>query len=254
MATGLYPLAPHAWLAWSRWRRDKLPLPRQLRAALREWRVALAASVARPLGFVPLAGEHGRGPRPIILVHGYVMNRANFRSLARRLAQAGLGPVLGFEYWSLGRAATAAKRLADYIEEVRAATEADQVDVIGHSMGGVVARYYVSLLGGDGVVKHLVTIGTPHAGTDVSSIGIGRPAKELILNSSLMQRLEAASRLVETHLTVIWSRADALVSRARNARVAGVDAADELIYDDLGHMTMLVDRRVADAIIERLRR
>ena len=56
-----------------------------------------------------------------------------------------------------------------------------------------------------------------------------------------------------TRLTVIWSRADALVSYARQAHVPGVAHDDELVFDDLGHLALLVDRRVADAIIERLR-
>ncbi len=250
MATGLYPLVPHAGLALARWRKQSISPPAQLRAALREWGVAVAMSAARPLGFLPLPGDRGRGPRPIVVLHGYAMNRANFRGLARRLAAAHLGPVLGFEYWTLGKTSSAAKRLAAYVEEVRAATGAEQVDVIGHSMGGVVGRYFVTLLGGDGVVANLITLGAPHAGTDVSAVGIGRSAKELLVGSTMVQRLDAARRPARTRMTVIWSRADALVPGARHARVAGVD---ELVFDDLGHLSLLTDRRVADAIVERLR-
>lgn len=248
MTTGIYPLVPHAGLVVSRWRREhELP---SLRSALREWGVALAMSAARPLGFLPLPGERGRGPRPVIVVHGYAMNRANFRPLGKRLARAGLGPVLGFEYWTLGKTGAAARRLAEYVEEVRAATGAAQVDVIGHSMGGVVGRYYVSLLGGDGVVANLITLGSPHAGTDVSAVGLGRPGKELVLGSAMLQRFEAAPMPRRTRMTVVWSRADALVPGSRQARVAGVD---EVVFDDLGHLALLTDRRVADAIIARLR-
>lgn len=251
MATGLYPLIPHAGLAAQRWRADRGEAPRgQVKAALREWAVAVALSAARPLGFLGFPGGAVVGPRPIIVVHGYAMNRANFFVLARRLGAAGLGPVLGFEYWSLGRTRSAALRLAEYVEEVRAATGADTVDLIGHSMGGVVARYYVTLLGGDGKVANLVTLGSPHAGTDVSAIGLGAPAKELFANSTLIQRLEAAPRPTRTRLTVIWSRSDALVPAAKHARIDGVD---EVLYDDLGHLSLLTDRRVAADVIARLR-
>ncbi len=251
MVSGLYPLVPAAGLALARWRGQREAPPGQLRVALREWRVAVAMSATRPLGFLPLPGERSRGPRPIIVLHGYAMARANFRPLGKRLARAGLGPVVGFEYWTLGKTATAAKRLAEFVEEVRARTEADQVDVIGHSMGGVVARYFVTLLGGDGVVANLITLGSPHAGTDISAVGFGRPAKELFLGSSLLQRLAAAPPPTRTRMTVVWSRADALVPGARHARVEGVE---ELVYDDLGHLMLLTDRRVADAIVARLRR
>jgi hypothetical protein len=52
-------------------------------------------------------------------------------------------------------------------------------------------------------------------------------------------------------MTVIWSRADALVPGAAEARLPGVD---ELVFDDLGHLGLLASRRVARAIIDRLGR
>jgi pimeloyl-ACP methyl ester carboxylesterase len=251
MVTGVYPLVPHLLMAASRRRKERAAPAGQLGVALREWATAIGMTAARPLGFLPLPGARARGPRPIVVVHGYAMSQANFRPLARRLAAAGLGPVLGFEYWSLGKTGSAARKLGLAIDELRARTGAAQVDVIGHSMGGVVGRYYVSLLGGDGVVANLVTLGSPHRGTDVSAAGIGRPAKELLLGSTLVQRLDAAGPPRRTRMTVVWSRSDALVPGARQARLAGVD---ELLYDDLGHLGLLADRRVAAALVDRLAR
>ena len=250
MFSGVYPFVPHAGMWWSRFRKQRPSPPGQLRAAVREWGAAVALSAARPLGFLPMPGARTHGPRPIILVHGYAMNRANFVVLAARLRAAGLGPVLGFEYWTLGKTGAAARRLGAYIDEVLATTGSDQVDVIGHSMGGVVGRYYVTLGGGDGKVANLVTIGSPHSGTDVSAIGVGAPTKELFLNSTLIQRLDAAPRPTRTRMAIVWSRSDALVPGARHARIDGVD---EVLFDDLGHLSLLTDRRVADHVIARLR-
>ena len=183
------------------------------------------------------------------MLHGYAMNRANFLPLAFRLSRAGLGPVLGFEYWTLGRTAAAARQLGWFIDEVRAATGAAQVDVIGHSMGGIVGRYHVSLAGGDGIVKNLITIGSPHTGTEISRVGIGHPTRELVLGSPLVTRLAAAPPPVHTRVTAIWSRGDALVPGARQR---GWPGAEVLLFDDLGHVALLGSRRVADAVIERL--
>ena len=244
MVTGAYPLLPAVALALRHRRRPAM------RAALVEWGLSLAVSAARPIGFLGLPGRAARGPRPIILVHGYAMNRANFLPLAARLARAGLGPIVGFEYWTLGKTASAAKKLAALVDEVRARTGAATVDIVGHSMGGVVGRYYVTLGGGDGVVANLVTLGTPHAGTEASAVGIGRPIRELMGNSSLLTRLATAKRPEHTRITVIWSRADALVPSAREAHLVGTD---ELILDDVGHLGLLASRRVATAIIERLK-
>ena len=118
-------------------------------------------------------------------------------------------------------------------------------------MGGVVGRYYVTLAGGDGVVRNLITLGSPHAGTDVSAIGIGHPTRELLLGSKLVQRLAAAPPPQHTNVTVIWSRGDALVPGAFQRAFPG---AEVIMYDDLGHVALLGSRRVASAVIERLSR
>jgi triacylglycerol lipase len=222
---------------------------RPVSTALAEWGVSAALSAARPAGFFPLPGARKQGPRPIIVIHGYAMNRANFVPLAFRLSRAGLGPIVGFEYWTLGRTAAAARQLSWFVDHVIAQTGANQVDIVGHSMGGVVGRYYVALGGGDGVVAHLVTLGSPHGGTDVSAIGVGHPTRELVIGSKLVTRLAAAAAPKQTKVTTIFSRGDALVPEARQAAIAG---AERIVYDDLGHVALLGSRRVARDIIERL--
>ncbi|MDB4963142.1 MAG: lipase [Myxococcales bacterium] len=247
MLTGFYPLVPHALRVIQRGDLGERPV----RAAIAEWAMSAAVSAARPAGFFALPGSRTQGPRPVIVVHGYAMNRANFVPLAFRLSRAGLGPILGFEYWTLGRTAAAARQLGWFVDQVCAATRSPEVDLIGHSMGGVVARYYVTFLGGDGVAKNLVTIGSPHGGTDLSRVGVGHATRELLIGSQLVTRLGAASPPKHTRVTAIWSRADALVPGARQKPIPG---ADVIMYDDLGHVTLLGSRRVAREIIERLKR
>lgn len=247
--SGVYPLVPHAWRRLRRVGGDDGGV-RPLRAALTEWGFSAALSTLRPAGFFPLPGARGQGPRPVILVHGYGMNRANFVPLAYRLAGAGLGPVVGFEYWTLGPAAAAAGQLGWFVDQVREATGAPVVDLVGHSMGGVVARYYVTLGGGDAAVANLVTLGSPHAGTDLAGLGFGHARSELLLGSRLVQRLGAAPAPAHTRLTVIASRADALVPGHRQPVIPG---AEVVMFDDLGHQALLGSRRVAATVIDRLR-
>ena len=243
MTTGLYPLVPHAVRAQA-----KGPLgPTPLRSLVGEWGAALAVTALRPAGFLPLPGARVQGPRPLIVLHGYAMNRANFFVLARRLAKAGIGPIYGFEYWTLGRTAAAARQLGWFVDQVRASTGAAQVDLVGHSMGGIVARYYVRLGGGDGIVNRLITIGSPHGGADLSRIGIGHPARELVAGSPLLARVAAAAPPKYTKLTAIWSHADAMVPGG------DVPGAEMIELPDLGHVALLLSKRVAEAIAARLR-
>jgi pimeloyl-ACP methyl ester carboxylesterase len=178
------------------------------------------------------------------------MNRANFVPLALRLRRAGLGPIYGFEYWTLGRTAAGARQLGWFVDQVRAATGAAEVDIVGHSMGGVVARYYLAFGGGDAAIHHLVTLGSPHSGTDVSGFGVGHPTRELVLGSKLVQRLAATAPPEHARVTTILSRGDALVPAASQPEIAG---AERIVFDDLGHVALLGSRRVARTIIERLR-
>ncbi len=243
MFTGLYPLLPHAVRAL---RRD----PPALRALFSEWGWAMAASLARPLGFLPLPGAQAHGPRPIIVLHGYAMNRANFALLARRLAAAGLGPIYGFEYWTLGRTSRAARQLAEFVAEVRAATGAREVDLIGHSMGGVVARYYIAYAGGDDVVAHLVTLGSPIRGSELSAYGIGHARKELVAGSRLLERLAAAPAPLHARVTSMWSRDDALVPGTNQTALPG---GETVVFAGLGHLGLLASAEVAREIIARVK-
>lgn len=253
MATGVYPVLPHLGMLVARRRRGE-PVPRgQWKTIAAEWAVSVAASAARPMGFLALPGARSTaGPRPVVLVHGYAMNRANFIPLARRLARAGLGPIRGFEYWTLGKVSSAARRLGDFVDQLRRETGADTVDLVGHSMGGVVSRYYVALGGGGDRVTNLVTIGSPHRGTGVSGVGFGRPIRELYPGSAFLQRLTAAGLPASVRVTSIWSSSDALVSNRRTAGLAGA-GVQEVRFDDLGHLSLLTSRRVSRLVIDRLR-
>ena len=253
MVTGVYPLLPHAVMLAARRKGTGGEPQRSKREELsvlgREWLAGVAISVARPLGFLALPGSKVHGPRPVIVLHGYAMNRANFWMLGKRMADAGLGPVIGFEYWSLGSVARAARELAEFVDKVRAHSGAAQVDIVAHSMGGLVARYYLTFGGGDGIVKNLITIGSPHRGTETSRFGLGEPGRELVVGSPLLQRLEAAPQPSKTEITVVWSSVDALVPTVRHSQLPHVE---HIGFHHLGHVSMLLSRRVADEVIARL--
>ena len=251
MGSGLYPVLPALGLRLFGSEPDIADL--KIRQMAVEWGVSAAGVLSRPLGLLGERITSGQGPRPIIVVHGYAMNRACFQGLATRLARAGLGPVYGFEYWSLGKVSSAARRLHRFVERIAEAHGVSQVDLIGHSMGGLVGRYYLSLGEGRGRgrIANFITLGTPHGGSVFSSLGVGRAKIELAPQTPFFQRLSAAPLPPGVEISVIWSRADVLVASARQARWAGTE---ELVYDDLGHVSLLYSRRVAGEVISRLSR
>ena len=213
-----------------------------------EWARGVASSAARPLGFFPLPGA-ATGDRPVVLVHGYAMSRGYFWLLARRLARAGFGPIVGYEYWSLGSLAAAARGLGRSIDRLREQTGVERVDVVGHSMGGLVGRYHVAIDRGPGV-RRLVTLGSPHAGSDMILLGVGYARRELQRGSAALARLGEAEIPADVAMTVVFSRGDMLCGAPDNGSVRG---AETIEVDGVDHLQMLTSRRVADVVIDRLR-
>lgn len=252
IAAGLYPVAPQLALAVVR-RARRRPQPDGLAGIVAaEWALSAALHALRPLGAfgIPLLGPQRRGPRPIVMLHGYAQGRGSFAVLAERLRRAGLGPLVGFEYWTMAKVERSAARLARLVARVRADTGAPRVDLVGHSMGGVVARAYVAWHGGGEVVRNLVTLGSPHRGTRAARFGVGWPSVELDRGSSLLRRLGEARLPEGVRALCLWSRADGLVSSRGDAHFPD---AEEVVYDDLGHMGLLASRRVAREMVARLR-
>jgi len=109
---------------------------------------------------------------PILLVHGMIDNRAIFAVLKHRLRRKGLRTIASMNYpLNTNDIRRAARELGGVVEALAERTGYEQIHVIGHSMGGLIARYYVQRLGGDRPVHTLVTLGTPHAGRRTATGG-----------------------------------------------------------------------------------
>ncbi len=97
---------------------------------------------------------------PIILVHGVIDNRSIFMLLRRALRGRGFGRMYALNYSPFtDDIADVAVRLGTLIEDVCEQTGYERVHIIGHSMGGLIARYYVQRLGGDAHVHTVCTLG-----------------------------------------------------------------------------------------------
>lgn len=189
-------------------------------------------------------GRPARSRRPVVLLHGYLMNRTNWLWLGWVLARRGVGPLFGLSYLTLQGVPWGARRLARFVEELCARERCEQVDIVAHSMGGLVARHYIEQLGGAGRVRTLVTIATPHRGTSWARVALGHARRDLAAPAAAPP---PGGPPAGVRYTSIWSRCDNLVVPADSAHLA-----DEVVFDDLGHLSLLVSPRVADAVADRL--
>ncbi|WP_232303862.1 alpha/beta fold hydrolase [Pseudofrankia sp. DC12] len=118
-----------------------------------------------------LIGHPAAAGMPILLVHGLVDNRSIFARLQRTLRHRGFSHVetVNLPLYAID-VPTAARMLAVTVTEVCGRTGYQQIHIVAHSLGGLVARYYVQRLAGDDRVHTLVTLGTPHGGTRLAHL------------------------------------------------------------------------------------
>src|SRR3954467_10902963 len=110
---------------------------------------------------------------PVLIIHGFLGTRGSMYMLERRLVEDGF-VVVSFNLGTLNvrdirRSAFLIHRK---IERILAQTPSQRIDIIGHSMGGLIGLYYVKKLGGHTRVRKLIMMGTPVRGTWAALAGV----------------------------------------------------------------------------------
>jgi pimeloyl-ACP methyl ester carboxylesterase len=197
-----------------------------------------------------VVGDVEAAGTPILLVHGMVDNRSIFALLRRQLRRRGFGRVLALNYSPLSDdVRSVARRLAELVESVCADTGYERVHVIGHSMGGTVARYYVQRLGGDARVHTLVTLGAPHRGTRVAALVPHPLVRQLRPDGDIVAELAQPAPGCRTRFIAIWSDLDQLIVPKDAAALDHPDLhVRNVLVRGVGHMSLPVDGRVVHEI------
>lgn len=187
---------------------------------------------------------------PILLVHGMADNRSIFTLLRLGLRRRGFGRVTSMNYSILtGDVRAAAAKLAEEVEALVAETGYERIHVIGHSMGGLIARYYVTRLGGDERVHTLVTLGSPHQGTYTAYAWHSQLTRQLRPGSPLMQELQQPVTACRTRFLCYWSDLDQLMFPQRTAALEHPDLnVTNVEMHAVGHMSLPIMSSVVHGI------
>ncbi len=216
-------------------------------AFVKEYACLVAVLALTPIGWLLPRRRNGAGTRgPVILVHGWGLNRGSLWLLQRRLVRDGWSPVCCFEYrsWSadIERAAEQLHALIEQFEPRR------PLSLVGHSLGGLVLRYCVRRYPAPNV-RRLVTLGTPHNGTELGRLP-GPAGRRLAPGSSFLNTLNAADRVPQQFdVIAIHSTFDAMILPPANARYPG---AFNIEVNNVGHNALLFSKKVYQLIAENL--
>ncbi|MFF0199145.1 esterase/lipase family protein [Streptomyces sp. NPDC005017] len=188
---------------------------------------------------------------PVVLLHGFMDNRSVFLLLRRSLAQHGRPRVESLNYSPLTcDIRAAAELLGRHIEEICERTGSGRVDIVGHSLGGLIARYYAQRLGGDLRVRILVTLGTPHSGTRVAPLADAHPiVRQMRPGSRVIEELSRPAPGCRTRFVSFWSDLDHVMDPLEAARIDHPDLlAHNVQVTGIGHLALPVHPVVADGI------
>ncbi|HUR61736.1 MAG TPA: lipase [Candidatus Thermoplasmatota archaeon] len=162
------------------------------------------------------SGLQGTG-RPVLLVHGILGQRHLYWNLfRRRLEHEGFSVAeVSLPYSLLGDIRIAAQHLSAMVDAVSPAP--GKVDLVCHSAGGIVARYYLKFLGGAQRVGHIVFLGSPHQGTYFSYVlPVLRIAAQVRPGAEFLRELgEDVPEGVQA--TNFWSPVDGVIIPAENS-------------------------------------
>ncbi len=192
---------------------------------------------------------------PIILIHGFFHNRSGFFAMRNHLRRQGFHKLYAFNYSStLNTIEAMADSLATRVEEVLLISRREKVHIVGHSLGGLVARYYIQALGGDQRVSKCVTMGTPHQGTVAAYLSAAPAARQMRPGSKFIMKLNALPVTNRVRWYSFYSRRDVLVTPYKNALLPE-DRFNAINFnmDDQGHLSFLMSPEVIDAVVEYLR-
>jgi pimeloyl-ACP methyl ester carboxylesterase len=226
-----------------------------LRLVASEYAAVVANNYVR-LPFEPLLVRPDPRPAagtgtPVILLHGYLSNRSFFLPMLKWLESRGVAPVFLPNYKSVfSDIDRGVQALHEAVERI-AGGVGQQVVLVCHSMGGLIARRYLQQHG-EARILRLVTIASPHHGTAMARLGFGPHARQMERGSAFLEaisRTEAASAPTVPTLS-IYSAHDNLVSPqdtsrlpwARNVALAGV-----------GHVGILASHEAFELVLAELR-
>ncbi|MFO0551133.1 MAG: hypothetical protein U0271_22270 [Polyangiaceae bacterium] len=178
---------------------------------------------------------------PVVVVHGYGQNRVDFIRFARVFARSGGGPVFGFNYLFLRGLGPLAGSLERFIDGVRRETQSDRVDLVCHSMGGLVAAKLLAEPGAHALVRRCVTVATPHHGLAYKGPIFGAARRELRLGHGV-------SPTSAVPLLSVYSAHDNVVFPATKSSHIEEPHVENLEVAHLGHLGILFERRVLEAI------
>jgi len=215
---------------------------------------AIARSGSRMALFRVLMRDPAPAPAaaPVLLLHGVLCNSGVWVGLRGDLVARGIGPVYTMSYGPpLASIEDFADQVAAKVDAILRATGASRVAIVGHSMGGLIARAYLRRFGGARIAL-VMTLGAPHHGSVHAwlfpgiCLGQLRPGNAWLADLNCDEGSSPVVRLIS-----VWSWHDSMVAPQTSSRLAGTENIE---LTGIGHNALLGDPGVYALVAAELAR
>lgn len=192
-------------------------------------------------------------PRPpVLLIHGLYHNPSAWILFRRRLNKAGYANLYTFGYSSWNSSFfEILSRLEGTLEQVSNRHGGRRVILLGHSLGGLLARACIERKRNIPRVAAVITLGTPHQGSRLAGLGVGRLARSLVYRGKLIEEMERRRTPNNIPCTAILTPMDNMVFPKEALRVPfpGWEHIETL---PVSHVWLLYDRHTAEITIRKM--
>ena len=178
---------------------------------------------------------------PVVLVHGLGGNRGAWWPLRLYLRMNGHRRIYAFGYED-GTIEGHAGDLKGFVESILKTTGEQKVDIVAHSLGGIISRYAIQRLGLSGTVRTFVTMAAPHQGTYAAQYANTKLTRSIRPESDVIRDLNADDPAAyPMRFFSIYSDRDVYVVPAEGMTHPG---AENIFLPDVSHSQYLVSPQV----------
>ncbi|MCZ7462403.1 esterase/lipase family protein [Streptomyces sp. WMMC940] len=187
--------------------------------------VALGAVAAVVTPLLAASPAQAETRNPVVFVHGLSSSAGTWNTWVGKFKADGYDSSELFTWsydWKQSNKTTASQ-LAAKVAQVRAATGAERVDIVTHSMGALSARWYVKFNGGTSYVDDFVSVAGVNHGTDLSAFcAFYTSCWEMVAGSSFLGTLNSGDETPgSVGYLALYSTCDALVNPDSSAKLNG---------------------------------
>lgn len=220
-----------------------------LRSRMTETVATLREVVLMPRDIVPVVPTRVvPGEDVVVLVHGFFASAGVFRPMKEELVRETGAKVASFTHAPGVGVARIAKSLARLVDRIPHGT---RIHLVGHSLGGLVSRWYVQELGGHARVAQTISLGSPFGGTERARPFRFLVGADLCRTSPVLARLRARAHDHDVPHTSIVGDGDSLVVPAESAVFP---RGDVHVLRGRGHNSLLFDPDSIAHVVERVRK